>query len=250
MPPIAFVTVLILSGAFNSVCPQQPPSNSSVERDHGIELYDHGDTRAAIDELRKAVKQNGEDSKAWHYLGLALQSEKQSADARKAFERAVSIRIRELSGGPNSGGSADSGSTTATRFGAALESLQKYIELTANPTAAMVAELNELRFYHDYYSGARIDEEIVSTKEASTRVRIIKKPAPLFRNTRASGTSELRALFSSDGTVKHVLVLRQIDPAFDQACIDAAKEIQFVPATKDGRNVSVILLIEYNRVIY
>jgi len=111
----------------------------------------------------------------------------------------------------------------------------------------VIAELESLRFYQEYYGGSRNDEEIVSGNDVSTKLRILNKPEPDFHGTRASGTAVLRAVFSSDGTVKHVLVLRKIDSAFDQTCIEAAQRIEFVPATKDGRKVSMILQLEYNR---
>jgi TonB family protein len=139
---------------------------------------------------------------------------------------------------------------TAARYEAAFESVQKYVELTPNATRDWIDELETLRFYQGYYSGTRNDEEIVLGKEATTKVRILKKPAPDFSGTRASGTSVLRALFASDGTVKHVIVLRRVEPRFDQACIEAAKRVRFEPAIKDGHPVSMILQLEYNRQFY
>ena len=114
----------------------------------------------------------------------------------------------------------------------------------------LVEELESLRWYRDYYGGTRNEEEIVTTKEATTRLRMLHKPPPNFSGTRAAGTGSLRAVFSADGTVKHILVIRKVDPEFDRACILAAKRIQFEPAVKDGRPVSMILEVEYGRFIY
>ena len=114
----------------------------------------------------------------------------------------------------------------------------------------LVEELESLRWYRDYFGGTRNDEEIITTKQATTRLRILHKPPPNFSGTRAAGTGSLRAVFSADGTVKHILVIRKVDPEFDRACILAAKRIQFEPALKDGRPVSMILEVEYGRFIY
>jgi hypothetical protein len=81
-------------------------------------------------------------------------------------------------------------------------------------------------------------------------LRILDKPPPNFAGTRTAGRESLRAVFSADGTVKHILVVRKVDPEFDRACILAAKRIQFEPAVKDGRPVSMILEVEYGRYVY
>lgn len=228
----------------------QQSAATSEERDRGIKLYQQGDASGAIDALRVAVKQNTEDGKAWHYLGLAFQLHQDNDEARKAFEKAARIRVRELANIASMPSGGENRMDTAARYEAAFESVQKYVDLTPNATRDWIAELETLRFYEGYYSGARNDEEIISGKEVTTKVRILKKPPPEFAGTRASGTAVLRAVFGADGSVKHVLVLRNVDRAFDQACIEAAKKIEFTPATKDGRKVSMILQLEYNRSFY
>jgi tetratricopeptide (TPR) repeat protein len=251
-----FAILVILAALAISVLPrprstaialcQLPLPVAPSERDRGIRLYEQGDASGAIEALRVAVKQNAEDGKAWHYLGLAFQLHQDKDKARKAFENAAKIRVRELanisipSGGENR-------TDTAARYEAAFESVQKYVDLTPNASRDWIAELETLGFYQGYYSGTRNDEEIVSGKEATLKVRILEKPAPDFSGTRASGTSVLRALFASDGTIKHVLVLRGVEPRFDHACIEAAKSVKFEPAIKDGHKVSMILQLEYNR---
>src|SRR5438128_5348617 len=96
-----FVIALLLSGGLIHLAPsvaraQGPDTGSSTDLDRGVELYERGDASGAIDALRKAVKQNSEDGMAWHYLGLAFQLRQDNGEARKAFERAANIRVREL----------------------------------------------------------------------------------------------------------------------------------------------------------
>ncbi len=242
--------LVIFSLAAFSIGAQQPTNAGSEERDRGIKLFEQGDASGAIDALRGAVKQNTEDGKAWHYLGLAFQLHQDKDEARKAFEKAARIRVRELATISSMPSGGENRMDTAARYEAAFESVQKYVDLTPNTPRDWIAELETLRFYQGYYSGARNDEEIISGKEATTKVRILKKPAPEFGGGRASGTAVLRAVFGADGSVKHVLVLRKVDRAFDQACIEAARNIEFTPATKGGRRVSMILQLEYSRSFY
>ena len=190
----------------------------------------------------------------WHYLGLAYLLKGSKDEARKSFARAVAVREAALqppatvaTTTPDPAGARQKRSES---FQAAAESLEKYVELTRSPDSILLEELDSLRWYRDYYSGARNEEEIVTTKQATTRLRILDKPPPNFSGTRAAGTGSLRAVFSADGTVKHILVIRKVDPEFDRACILAAKRIQFEPAVKDGRSVSMILEVQYARHIY
>jgi tetratricopeptide (TPR) repeat protein len=229
---------------------QLPAPAAASERDRGIRLYEQGDTTGAIEALHDALKKNKDDGDAWHYLGLSLLLKGNKDEARKAFEKAASIRLSNLTSARPISNDPDPDARrlkAAEKYQSVIDSFERYLEVTPKPTVDWISELEALRFYHDYYGGLRNDETIVSTKEATTRLRILSKPPPKFSDTRAAGTSILRAVFGSDGTVKHVLVLRRVEPLFDQDCIDAARKIQFVPANKDGRAVSTILQIEYNR---
>src|SRR5262249_31459688 len=138
-------------------------------------------------------------------------------------------------------------SSTANQFAAAIQSAEKYLETTPNASPDETAELETLRWYRDFYESVPQSEEILSTREVTTRIHIVQKPPPVFSGPRASGAAVWRALFSADGTVKHILVARKSDPVFDRACIEAATKIEFTPAMKDAHAVSVILLLEYRR---
>ena len=191
--------------------PSQPAS-TSPDRDRGIELYQQGDANGAIEALRHAVQSNQKDGTAWHYLGLAYLLKGTQDEARKSFARAVAVREAALqSASPiSTSDPAEARRRTANRFEAAAESLEKYLELSKNPEPSLSDELDTLRWYRDYHNGTRNDEEIVASKEATTRLRILEKPPPNFSGTRASGTGVLLAVLSADGTVKHVLVVRSI----------------------------------------
>lgn len=231
---------------------QQATTGASDDRDYGIQLYQKGDTKGAIAALRAATDKNRNDGDAWHYLGLALLAEGNKDEARKAFERAATIRIDNLITisplPPVNNGQPGSGVIKPVdRYQAAFESTERYLAVTQNPTEDWRVRLEALRFYRDYYAGSRTDETIVTTKEATTRLRISSKPPPDFSGISASGNSILRAVLSADGTVKHVLVLKRVTSDFDLRCIEAARRIKFTPAIKDGHAVSMILQLEYNR---
>lgn len=249
----AFLFLAILNLSTFIANAQQPINTTSEERNRGIQLYQQGDANGAIEALHEAVRKNKDDGDAWHYLGLAFLLKQNTDEARKAFAKAATIRVNSLEAFfPVSDGQDPMPARVKNteRYRAAAESLEKYLEVTSNPSTDRIYELETLRWYRDFYGGLAKDEEIMSAKEVTTRLRILSKPTPNFLGTRAYGTASLRAVFSADGSVKHVLVVRKVDPDFDLACIEAAKKIQFEPAVKDGRAVSMILQIEYGRHIY
>ncbi len=71
---------------------QAAPAKSSVVTTRGIESYKHGETGQAIKTLREAIKNDKTDGEAWYYLGLALNRESKTKDARKAFAETVKLR--------------------------------------------------------------------------------------------------------------------------------------------------------------
>jgi tetratricopeptide (TPR) repeat protein len=249
---IAFSLVALAVATFFSPYARSQQIIASEDRNRGLQLYQKGDAKGAIEALRAATSKNRDDGDAWHYLGLALVADGNKDEARKAFERAATIRALNLIAiSPRLlAGKAGPGSAAVEpqdRYRAAFESVEQYLAVTQNPTEDWRFQLEALRFYRDYYAGARSDEIIVTTKETNARLRILSKPPPDFSRTSASGNSVLRAVFSADGSVKHVLVLKRVAPDFDLACIEAAHKIKFTPAIKDGHPVSMILQLEYNR---
>src|SRR5262245_16975131 len=77
-------------GSRHSAFAQQPPQAN--EKEQGIELYRKGAFSEAVGALKEAVKKQQSDSDAWHYLGLSLHRVGEIKDARKAIEKAISLR--------------------------------------------------------------------------------------------------------------------------------------------------------------
>ncbi|HEX8709859.1 MAG TPA: energy transducer TonB [Pyrinomonadaceae bacterium] len=104
-----------------------------------------------------------------------------------------------------------------------------------------------------YVMTTRVNERS-SLRVADRRVQVLRRVEPVYteeaRGHRVSGTVVLRALFSSTGRVTDVSVLRGLPDGLTKQAIAAARQIEFMPAIKDGRPVSQYIQIEYNFNLY
>jgi TonB family protein len=97
-------------------------------------------------------------------------------------------------------------------------------------------------------------DRIFRSGEVSARARVLSKPEPTYtesaRKNQITGTVVLRAVFSSSGQVTNVSTIRGLPDGLTERAIAAAKQIRFVPAQKDGHNVSMWMQLEYNFNLY
>ncbi|MCM3872992.1 MAG: TonB family protein [Pyrinomonadaceae bacterium] len=95
---------------------------------------------------------------------------------------------------------------------------------------------------------------ILSGKEVTLKARVLSKPEPMYseeaRKAGVSGTVVLRAVFTAEGEVKHILITRALGYGLTTHAIRAARKIRFSPAMKDGAPVSMHIQLEYNFNLY
>ncbi len=95
---------------------------------------------------------------------------------------------------------------------------------------------------------------IFSGKEVNSKARVLDKPEPTYteaaRKNQITGTVVLRAVFSSGGTVTNIHAVSGLPDGLTERAISAAKQIRFVPATKDGHPVSMWMELQYNFNLY
>jgi TonB family protein len=145
---------------------------------------------------------------------------------------------------------------TALRFKEAAANLEAFLKLSpTGPESIMWKEqLETLRFYSEPADTSQVGRTVFSPSEVTTRVRVLSKPEPSYtekaRSALVEGTVVLRAIFAADGMVKNILVLNALPGGLTGRAIDAARQIRFEPATKDGRPVSTLQTIEYNFNLY
>jgi TonB family protein len=96
--------------------------------------------------------------------------------------------------------------------------------------------------------------KVFSGKDVNTKARVLSKPEPQYteeaRKNQITGTVVLRAVFTSGGQVTNISARSGLPFGLTERAIAAARQIKFVPATKDGRAVSMYIQLEYNFNLY
>ena len=138
-------------------------------------------------------------------------------------------------------------------YKSAADALEKYLQLETDPVAAQTwkEQLDTLKLYLGDQS---VKNEIYTGKDVVTKARVLAKPEPSYtevaRSQQIEGTVVIRCVFASDGRVTHFLILQALPYGLTERAIAAAKKIRFIPATRDGKPVSMWIQLEYNFNLY
>ena len=252
---ITFCSVIQFSSL--KVYPQQS-ATASDQTSRGVELYTQGDTAGAISVLREAVKEREEDSRAWHYLGLALTRQGNLKEAREALEKAIKLLGKAFSEEYERAGEEvrdDQLARLKSLLNDELESRKRFIEINTEEQfpgleqAVMEATQNRADCMQRL---TRVDgghtifrKSDITTKKA----RILKKPNPSYTDQamreRESGEVVLKAVFAADGTVKYIRPVKSLRYGLTEQAIKAAKKIKFEPARICDKPVLQFVQIEY-----
>ena len=91
-------------------------------------------------------------------------------------------------------------------------------------------------------------------KEVDTKARLLSKPEPVYtaaaRNHAVYGTVILKVIFASSGKVTNIRVVQGLPDGLTERAIGAARKIKFVPASREGKFVSMWMQLEYNFNLY
>jgi TonB family protein len=95
---------------------------------------------------------------------------------------------------------------------------------------------------------------VFSPGEVTQKAQILARPNPQYtdeaRKNQSSGTVVLKAVLSSSGQVTEIKTVSGLPYGLTEKAVEAARQIKFTPAMKDGRPVSQSVQIEYNFSLY
>lgn len=174
----------------------------------------------AIEETEAALRINPNFALAWITRSFAHFRQKEYSEAATSLERFLGISPDDVD--------------AATWRG----QLEEMRERAATSTTTQPA----------------VETTIFNAKTVTQKARVFAKPEPSYteaaRKAGVEGTVVLRAIFASDGEVKHVFVVQALGYGLTTAAIKAARQIKFEPAVKDDRPVSMYVQLEYNFNLY
>jgi len=234
--------------------------NPSIAEAHyiiAVARMNSGDSEEGLSEAREVIRLNPEFSAAYLLKSQALVR----VYAKKSMEALERLRFMTPSSSPATP------EERAERHQRRLEdtallkeaadSLDTYLRL--DPSSSVADHLREqlvsLKFWGSYTGDkTNLDDAPYASGDVTTKARVIAKPEPRYtesaREAQVTGTVALRAVFGSDGNVRHILVLTGLPNGLTEASIRAARQIKFIPAMIDGRTVSMFVQIEYNFNLY
>ncbi len=97
-------------------------------------------------------------------------------------------------------------------------------------------------------------DRVYNSPEVSQRARVLFKPEPQYteeaRKDNITGTVVLRVVFSRTGEVTNIRAMQSLQGGLTEKAIAAARQIRFVPATRNGQPVSMYMQLEYNFNLY
>jgi TonB family protein len=90
---------------------------------------------------------------------------------------------------------------------------------------------------------------VFGSGEVQKKAKLRDAPAAVYpdeaRTAKANGEVRLRLVLAADGTVKNIFPMKSLPHGLTQAAIDAARQIKFTPAVREGKPVSQFETLSY-----
>ncbi|HJU55150.1 MAG TPA: tetratricopeptide repeat protein [Pyrinomonadaceae bacterium] len=219
-----------------------------------LPLILNNDAAGALREGRRALELGDRSAEVHYAVGEAHLRQDEAAKALEEAEAALRIRPDM----PEALILKSFASYDLKRHHEAAESLERFLKLNPNDEDAETwrEQVETWRRFgrtepEDKHDAPRTT---FSPKEVEKKAHLLSRPEPQYsagaRKAGAQGTVVLRAVLSSDGTVKNMYVKRALGYGLTTRAVRAARMIKFEPATIGGRPVSQYIQIEYNFNLY
>jgi TonB family protein len=137
-----------------------------------------------------------------------------------------------------------------------LEAMRAMVtELEKNPPAneARLKEAREqIAAMERFYSEARTreEDENLTGLKMNRKARVIHRVEPKYtddaRANKISGSVVLGLTVDQQGLPQNIQVKKSLYPSLDESAIEAARQMRFEPAIKDGQPVSMFITVEMN----
>jgi tetratricopeptide (TPR) repeat protein len=150
--------------------------------------------------------------------------------------------------------STESDGARSSRYQEAASALEQFLQLSRRNRQREIwkEQLNSLQFYAASYRDPAT--KVHFPPDVTTKARIFSKTEPQYteeaRSKLVTGRVIIAATFGADGTVNHLLVVKDLPCGLTERSMNAARQIKFMPALLDGRPVSTFIRLEYDFNLY
>ena len=121
------------------------------------------------------------------------------------------------------------------------EAYKRFSELLAK-----YQESSQMREAQKYFEAQKLLEQ---QYRETRKPRVIRRVEPVYptdaRDKNIKGSVVLTLVVDREGNPQDIKIRRALYPSMDQAAIEAARQMRFEPALKDGQPVSETLLVEF-----
>lgn len=226
--------------------------------DDAREAYSKGDYQKAIELYSRLLEKHSKDFSLHFKLGLSYRGAKQYENALATFERASTVQ----SDPPFAQYEIGKTYLAMKNLDAAVRQYQ-FLVGRNRELALYLLDLFPQEAIEKYQlpAGERLP---VKEKEAkpSQQLRVAANLRPnityrerakyteIGRLNQTQGTVVLGVVFTSEGEITDITVIRSLPDGLTRSAIEAVKKIRFQPALKDGEPVSVRGNIEFNFTLY
>lgn len=263
---LSFLAVVLLLTAVTASATPQDKEQASPSF---LEAFKTDDLNLRVEKLNEAIQEKPKYVPAHYYLGLTLSQLKRYDEALAAYQRLIQMpsipgdQARFLAAAHYEIGKVF---VTQTNFGAAAAEYrwlaQKGTQDGADELALYLSDLfpkPTAEHFQIPVSPMQIDNEqkavgekqgvVVQQKSADKRIVILYKEKARYteiaRINRVQGTVVLGVVFTDEGKVTNIRVIRGLADGLSRRAIEAAQKIRFEPAMRDGKPMTVAGNLEF-----
>ena len=117
------------------------------------------------------------------------------------------------------------------------------------PDEANWRELRETMWLYSQPISPPESRTVFGSSEVQKRARLLDAPAAAYPDTaraaKARGEVRLRLVLAAEGTVKDIFPMKPLKHGLTEAAIEAARQIKFTPAIRNGQPVSQFATLSY-----
>lgn len=243
------------------VCVKSSFAQQSEETKRGIEFYNQGKDKEAIELLKTATKRNKEDIEAWHYLGLSYSRSGKKKDANRAYENAVKRGAVVFISSYIENHEKEYLKPLLLQVKAAFESAKEYLLLNQDLKESKLQDWNSRKEnLEDFVKLIEGDgDKIIKASSVNSseipknakKAVVTFKPIPKHSEEALNiGDIRVQAVLGASGKVRRVIPLQKMSVELTDNIITTVKKVEFIPAQIEGRPVSQYVTLEYSFRIY